>query len=394
MTVLLAHEIRLRPTPAQENHLLRACGTARFAWNWALAEWHRQYAAWKVDTTQVKPSEGALRKQLNAIKREQFPWMLEVTKCAPQEAIRSLGIAYSNWFASLSGKRKGPKVGAPRFKKKGVRDSFKIHGELLAVDGSSIRIPNLGWVRMREPLRFAGVIKGATVKRRAHAWLISILVETDNLPPRTESQRAVGVDLGIKALATLSDGTVIEGPKALAGLLARLRRLSRAHSRKVKGSNNRKKSAQRLARLHWRIANVRNDALHKLTHHLTSEYGFIAIEDLNVKGMLANHRLARHIADAGFGEFRRQLSYKAALRGVQLHVLDRWYPSSKTCSSCGSLNEALTLSDRFWVCTACGTTHDRDANAAKNILAEAIRQASLTTPGAGVTVCESLGLAG
>jgi putative transposase len=173
-------------------------------------------------------------------------------------------------------------------------------------------------------------------------------------------------------------------------LLQRLRRRSRAHSRKVKGSANRRKSAQDLARLHWRISNVRSNALHQLSHRLTRDYAWVALEDLNVKGMLSNRRLARHLADASFGELRRQLTYKAAQRGVQLAVVDRWYPSSKTCSGCGALNEALTLGTRVWVCTACGEVHDCDHNAAKNILAESIRTMN-TTPGAGVSACGEAG---
>ena len=311
--------------------------------------------------------------------------MMEVTKCAPQEAIRALGVAYKNWFQSLSGKRKGPKLKAPTFKRKGQRDSFQIHGNVIAVDGCRIRIPLLGWVRMREPLRFNGAIKTATVSRQAHTWHIALTVEADDLPARSESQAAVGVDVGLHHLAVFSDERPpIEGPKALGLLLQRLRRLSRAHSRKVKGSANRKKSAQRLARLHWRITNLRNNALHQLTHRLTRDYGWIAIEDLNVKGMMSNHRLARHLADASFGEFKRQLLYKGAQRGVQVVEVDRWYPSSKTCSACGHLYRELKLSERSWACESCGTVHDRDRNAARNILAESIRR---NTPGAGGRVC-------
>jgi len=385
--MLRTHKIRLNPNPTQASHLARACGVARFAWNWALARWQAQYEAHRANPALPKPSEGALRRELNALKRAEFQWMLEVTKCAPQEAIINLGTAYKNWFASLSGKRRGPKVRAPQFKKKGRRDSFKCSAGTFDIDACRIRIPNLGWVRMRETLRFSGRPVSVTVSRTADAWFAAITVETGDTPVRCESQAAVGVDLGIKALATLSDGTTVEGPKALAALLARLRRLSRAHSRKQRGSANRRKSAQRLARLHWRITNVRSNALHQLTHRLTATCGFVAIEDLNVKGMLGNRRLARQIADAGFGEFRRQLEYKAAQRGVVVEVVDRWYPSSKTCSVCGGVNETLTLSDRFWVCTACGATHDRDLNAARNILAEGIRSATLTVPGAGMSVC-------
>ena len=392
--MLRVHKIRLDPTPAQATYFAKACGVARFAYNWALAEWQKQYAAAQLDPALPKPNEGALRRQLNAIKREQFPWMLEVTKCAPQEAIRALGRAYGNWFASLSGKRRGPKVRAPRFKKKFQHDSFKFD-EKFAVEESRIRIPNLGWVRMREPLRFSGTLKGATVSRTAHAWFVAILIETDDLPARSESQAAVGVDFGLTQLATLSDGsTPVPGIKALGVLLARLRRLSRAHSRKQKGSANRKKSAQRLARLHWHIACVRADALHKLSDRLTRNYAWIAIEDLNVKGMLSNRRLARHIADAGFGELRRQLTYKAAQRGVQLVVVDRWFASSKTCSHCEAINDALTLSDRTWTCTGCGTAHERDENAAKNILKESLRMFEKRTPGAGASACGAEGTGG
>lgn len=383
-TLHRSHKIRLNPTQAQEAHFLQACGVARFAYNWALAEWQRQYEAHKLDANLAKPSEGALRRQLNSIKREQFPWMLEVTKCAPQEAIIQLGVAYKNWFASLSGKRKGPKVQAPKFKKKGVaKDAFKIHGGSVSIEDSRIRIPLLGWVRMREPLRFSGKPVSVTISRTANAWFAAITVETEEAPDRCESQASVGVDLGLKTLATCSDGSVFLGPKALGQLMSRLKRLSRAHSRKVKGSANRKKSAAKLAKLHMRIANVRNDALHKLTSTLTTSYGWIAIEDLNVKGMMANRRLARHIADASFGEFRRQLQYKAELRQVQLATVNRFFPSSKTCSACGLINQELMLKDREWTCE-CGAHHDRDLNAAKNILAKSVSDAAIKQePSAG-----------
>jgi putative transposase len=385
--MLRAHKIRLDPNAAQALYFAKACGTARFAWNWALAEWQRQYAAYKAAPSLPAPSEGALRRQLNAVKRTEFPWMLEVTKCAPQEAIINLGAAFKNWFASLSGKRKGPKVGAPQFKKKGRRDSFKLSSGTFDIEGSRIRIPSLGWVRMREPLRFPGKLVGVTVSRTAHAWFASVLVETDVLPARCESQAAAGVDLGLKTLAVLSDGTRLDGPKALGLLLARLRRLSRAVSRKVKGSASRRKAVRRLARLHWRIGNVRNDALHKLTHSLTRDYGYLAIEDLHVKGMMANRRLARHLADAALGECRRQLEYKAVQRGGFVRAVDRWYPSSKTCSCCGEINRALTLADREWVCEKCGAVHDRDENAGKNILRESLAQEQSMTAGAAVAAC-------
>jgi putative transposase len=178
---------------------------------------------------------------------------------------------------------------------------------------------------------------------------------------------AVGVDLGVSALATLSTGEKVAGPKPHKALLGRLRRLSRSLSRKAKGSANRKKAKAKLARLHARIANIRQDALHKLTSDLTRRFHTIVIEDLNVRGMMANRHLARSIADMGFFEFRRQLEYKARMRGGVVKVADRFYASSKTCSACGSVQEKLPLSIRQWTCPECGVVHDRDVNAAINL---------------------------
>lgn len=359
--MLIAHRIALDPNNAQATYLARASGTARFAYNWALAEWKRQYEAWKADNSLPKPSQAALRRQLNAVKREQFPWMLEVTKNAPQMAIIQLGQAFQNFFAG--------RARYPQFRKKGVHDRFTLTNDQFDIDGSRIRIPNLGWVRMRETLRFAGKIMSATVSRVADRWFVSIAVDTPDRShlPQAENQGTVGVDLGVSALATLSTGETIPGPKPHKALLGRLRRLSRSLSRKVKGSANRRKAKAKLARLHASIAAVRSDALHKLTTDLTRRFHTIGIEDLNVLGMLRNRRLARSIADMGFFEFRRQLEYKAAMRGGQVVVADRFYVSSKTCSACGEKLDELPLSVREWVCPSCAVIHDRDVNAAINL---------------------------
>ena len=359
--MLIAHRIALDPNDVQATYLARAAGTARFAYNWALAEWKKQYEAWKADKHQPKPSQAALRRQLNAIKREQFPWMLEVTKNAPQMAIIQLGQAFQNFFAGHAR--------YPQFRKKGVHERFTISNDQFSLDASRIRIPNLGWVRMRETLRFAGKIMSATVSRVADKWFVSIAVDTpdDSHLPQAENQGAVGVDLGVSALATLSTGETITGPKPHKALLARLQRLSRSLSRKLKGSANRKKAKGKLARLHARIANIRSDALYKLTTDLTRRFHTIGIEDLNVRGMVKNRRLARSIADMGFFEFRRQLEYKAAMRGGQVQVADRFFASSKTCSGCAHKLESLPLAVREWTCPACGANHDRDVNAAINL---------------------------
>ena len=359
--MIFAHKIALDPNNVQATYFARACGVARFAYNWALAEWKRQYEAAKADPSLPKPSQMALRRQLNAIKREQFPWMLEVTKCAPQMAIIQLGQAFQNFFAG--------RARYPQFRKKGVHDRFTLTNDQLDIDGSRIRIPNLGWVRMREPLRFEGKITSATVSRVADRWFVSIAVETQDTSHlrQAENQGAVGVDLGVKALATLSTGEVVHGSKALAMLLSRLRRASRSLSRKVKGSANRKKARQRLARLHARIANIRQDGLHQLTSDLTRRFSAIVLEDLNVRGMVRNRHLARAVSDMGFAELRRQVEYKAAMRGGEVIFADRFYPSSKTCSACGHVLDVLPLSVREWTCPDCGSHHDRDLNAAVNL---------------------------
>jgi putative transposase len=306
------------------------------------------------------PSQLALRRQLNAIKRDQFPWMLEVTKCAPQMAIIQLGDAFQSFFAG--------RARHPKFRKKGLHDRFTITNDQFRVGDKRIRIPNLGWVRMRETIRFAGRVISATVSRSAGRWYASITVDTPDLSlPPAENQGAVGVDLGVSALATLSTGEVFTGPKALRTLLGRLRRLSRALSRKVKGSRNRIKAKLKLAKLHARIGNLRRDGLHQLTTSITRRFHTIGIEDLNVKGMLSNGRLARAVADMGFYELRRQLAYKAAWRGGEVVVADRWYPSSKTCSGCGQVLDTLALGERRWSCPGCGAEHKRDVNAAINL---------------------------
>jgi len=359
--MMLAHRITLDPNNVQATYLSCAAGVARFAYNWALSEWKRQYEAWKLDNTQAKPTQQALRRQLNSIKREQFPWMLEVTKNAPQMAIIQLGQAFKNFFAG--------RAHYPQFRKKGIHDRFTLTNDQFSVEGKRIRIPNLGWVRMREPVRFTGKIMSATVSRVADKWYVSLAVDVpdNSYLPEAKNQGVVGVDLGVSSLATLSTGEAITGPKPHKALLERLRRLSRSLSRKKKGSSNRNKAKVKLSKLHAKVACIRADVLHKLTSDLTRRFHTIVIEDLNVKSMIKNRHLARSIADQGFFEFRRQLNYKADMRGGQIIVADRWFASSKICSSCGYKLDILPLSVRQWTCPICSTAHDRDVNAAQNL---------------------------
>jgi putative transposase len=352
--MLRAHQIELNPNNKQKTYFAKASGVARFAYNWALAEWKRRYQAGE------KPNQLMLRRELNAIKRKQFPWMLEVTKNAPQMAIIQLGNAFQNFF------KKG--TGYPQFRKKGIKDRFTLTNDQFVLNGSHIRIPNLGWVRMRESLRFKGKIVSATISRKAERWFVSIAVETlkASLPLR-ENQVEVGVDLGVSAFATLSTGEVISGPKPHKALMQCLRRLSKSLSRKQKGSNNRHKAKMKLSKLHYRIANIRRDSLHQLTTRLVRDYSLIGIEDLNVKGMMQNRRLSRSIADMGFYEFRRQLEYKAKANDSKIVIVNRWFASSKRCSVCDYQLTELPLSIREWQCPSCKSQHQRDINAAINL---------------------------
>jgi putative transposase len=354
--MLRGHKIEMRVNNKQATYFSKACGVARVAYNWGLSEWKRQHEAGE------KPTDAALRRQLNSIKHEKFPWMLEVSKNAPQMAIMQLGDAFKRFFAK--------QADYPTFRRKWVDDRFSLTNDQFKVNGSSIRIPHLGWVRMREPLRYVGKILSATISRCANKWFVSITVEMEKpvtVLTANENQVAVGVDLGIHHFATLSTGEKIAGPKPHKALNNRLKRLSKSLSRKQKGSANRKKAKVKLAKLHDRIRNIRRDAQHKLTTDLVRRFSIIGIEDLNVKGMMKNHKLSRSIADMGFYEFRRQLTYKAEAAGKRLVVADRWFASTKLCSDCDQKNEQLSLSDREWECQNCHTVHDRDVNSGKNL---------------------------
>lgn len=376
----VAHKIELVPNKKQEEYFVKACGVARFAYNWALEQWNKQYQAYKQDNSLPKPNEFDLRKQLNAIKQEQYPFLLEVTKCAPQQAIKNLGKAFVSFF------KKQNKY--PKFQKKGKNDSFYMDNSVIEVAGKKIRIPKLGWVKMRENIRFYGNIISATISRTADKWFVSIqiAIEINPQPTAIENQEAVGVDLGVAYLAILSDGTKFSGSKPLKKSLKKLKRLSRSLSKKQRveevyadkngverkrkvPSKNYLKAKNKLAREHAKVANIRKDYLHKLTTYLIQSYDIICIEDLNVKGMMKNRKLARAIADMGFYEFKRQLLYKAEMCGRSKHVViaDRWFPSSKTCSECGHKMDEMPLSVREWECPNCHTHHDRDVNAAINL---------------------------
>ena len=375
--VLEAVKVALDPSPVQERLLLSHAGAARFAFNAGLA--HVKDAL----DAGVKPewSFYSLRKWWNsskdtlAVDADGTPWWAENSKEAANTGLRSLAAALSNWSKSRRGERRGRKVGFPKFKAKSkaaLRFAYTTGAfGLIQGDPKALRLPKVGRVHclenVAERVGDARVLRMA-VSRRAGRWYASLTVERDDKPVTKPPQGGVvGIDLGIKTLATLSDGTVIENPRCLAASERRLKKAQKALSRKTMGSNRRAKARAKVARIHARVANQRIDAIHKATTWLAGTYSHISIEDLNTAGMVKNHHLAKAVSDAAFGEFRRQLEYKTARNGAALHVVDRWYPSSKTCSKCGAVKAKLSLSERVFHCDGCGLVMDRDLNAAINI---------------------------
>ncbi|OXN01329.1 IS607 family element RNA-guided endonuclease TnpB [Bifidobacterium vansinderenii] len=375
--MLEAVRVALDPTPAQERGLMSHAGAARFAFNAGLAHVR------DVLESKGKPewSLYALRRWWNANKdalavdADGMPWWRENSKEAYNSGLEALADALSNWSKSRKGRRKGRKVGFPKFKTKDkaaprfayTTGSFGLVGD----DPKALRLPRIGRVHCMENVtkRVGGArVLRMTVSRHAGRWYASLTVERPDVrpirPPRGE---AVGIDLGVRTLATLSDGTVIPNPHALRAGERRLKHTQKSLSRKTKGSHRRRDARERVARLHARVANQRRDLLHRLTTMLASTYSDISIEDLNVAGMVKNHRLAKAVMDVSFAELRRQLEYKTVRTGARLHVIDRWYPSSKRCSNCGSVKAKLSLSERTYRCEDCGLTIDRDLNAAVNI---------------------------
>ena len=375
-----AVKVALAPTPIQERLMLSHAGAARFAYNAGLAHVKAALEAGE------KPewSYFSLIKWWNANKdtlavdADGVPWWRENSKEAASSGLRALASALSNWSKSRKGKRKGRRVGFPKFKGKGreiPRFSYSTSrpsdGGLIKGDPKALWLPRIGRVHCMENVtaRVDGVrVVRMTISRRAGRWYASLTVERDE-PTVKQAPKggAVGIDLGIKDLATLSDGTTIPNPHALDARLKALRKAQKALSRKTMGSARRGKAKEHVARLHARIADARMDAINKATTMIAQTYTTVCIEDLNVAGMMKNHHLARSVSDASLGEFRRQLEYKTARTGAVLCVVDRWYPSSKTCSNCGAVKAKLSLSERVYQCDVCGLSIDRDLNAAINI---------------------------
>jgi putative transposase len=358
--VILAHRIALNPTFAQRGYFARACGTARFTWNWALTEWDRRYAAGE------KPTSQTLKAAFNAIKYVAFPWLRDIHRDAHAQPFVHLQKAFTAYFKGTTQR--------PTFKKKGkCRDSFYVANDRLRLDGYRVRLPVVvGWVRLREQLRFEGKVVAAVVSREAERWLISIQVEVGDYRRPRRGNGELGLDVGLSAFATFSTGEKVLAPKPLRRALGQLRRYGRKLSRRQPGSHRRERARRVLARVHARVKNIRADFLHQLSTRLCRENQAPGVESLAVKTLWRNNRLALSIADAGWGEFLRQLRYKGLIFTCRVIQAGHFYPSSKRCHRCGEVKERLALSERVYVCQACGLVCDRDVNAALNLLPQAL----------------------
>lgn len=375
MNFTRAYKTELDPNEGQRRRLVEHAGAARWAFNWGL---RRKIEAY--EQTGKSPSAIDLHRELNLLKKVAkedggVPWMYESSKCAPQEALRDLDVAFKNFFARCA--KGAAKKGFPRFKSR-HRDplKFRLTGSVKARE-RAFYLPSIGWVRLKE----AGYIptqmfSQVSVSEQAGRWFVSVLVKTEAPDPQPLGNTSpIGVDVGVATLATLSDGTKFENPEALRARERKLAHLQRALSRKKKGSNNRKKAKHRVAVQHYKVSCARKDAIHKATSALIAKAPTsIGIETLNIKGMVKNRKLARSVSDASMGEFLRQVEYKAAWAGIPVVKASQWFPSTKTCSSCGTKRD-MPLGERTFRCAACGFESDRDLNAALNLRALAASSA-------------------
>ncbi|MCI0713466.1 MAG: transposase [Chloroflexi bacterium] len=346
-----AFRYRIYPNTEQQQVLAVQFGHARFVYNWGLATRKAYYHQHGTGIDHY-----ALKRQLTQLKHTPgFEWLGEADSQVLQAKLDDLDRAYQNFFEK--------RAGYPRFKSRKGEQKIR-YPQRFKFDGNRIYLPKVGWVKAVFHRPLTGTPKTVTVtKTKSGNYFVSVQceMETDSRP---QGQGEIGIDLGLKHFAVLSSGEKIESPQYLRQSEAKLKRLQRQLSRKQKGSANREKARLKLARQVEHVANQRKDFLDKLSHDLAKQYHTIKIENLNVCGMLKNHKLAKSISDSGWGMFGRMLAYKAA----DCQKIDRFYPSSKTCSVCGFRNKQLQLQHRFWRCPACKTEHDRDINAAINIL--------------------------
>jgi len=317
-----------------------------------------------------------IKKHFNSIKREQFPFVYEISKWSLEASIKDLDTAFKNFY--------GKRAKYPKFHKKGVKDSFRIDGSVINVQDGFLHLPKGLKLKMSEHLRWTPLkIYNVTISCTAGMWFASINME---IPDSIDKNQVgtVGIDLGLKEAAVLSDGQVFANPRLQQKHYKQLRRLSKSVSRKTKRSRNWLKAVRTLSKFHYRMACCRNDWIHKFTASVTKQYDVICMEDLNVRGMVRNHKLSQAILDVSFFEIRRQFEYKAK----EVRFVDRFSPTSKTCHKCNWKDEDQTLNDRTFICGNCGHIEDRDLNAAKNIL----RWATPIEPVAKNALAKPLGL--
>ena len=358
-----AYKTEITVNNKQRTLLLKNLGCARWAYNWALAKKKEAF-----DKKEKIPNTIELHRELNKLKQSEVPWMYDSSKTSPQNALRDCDKAFQNFFTRCKKKVKSKK-GFPKFKsKKNEKQSFRLDGKIHIFD-DYIQLPRLGKLKLVEKdyIPTDCKILSATVSKRAGKWFVSVQVETPDKEHSDAKNEVIGIDLGIKNLATCSDGTTYENSKALKNNLKRLKRKQKQLSKKKKGSKNYEKSKQKLSKLHYHVSNIRKDCLHKITSDIIQKNNVIVLEDLKVSNMMKNHKLAQSISDVGLYEFRRQIEYKAKWNGRKVIFADSFFPSSKTCSCCKNIKKDLSLKDRIYKCDNCGLETDRDYNASLNL---------------------------
>jgi len=364
MLITRAYKTRLVVNNRQASYLGRCAGAARFVYNWALADRKQRY-----ETEALSTNKFEQKRRFNGLKHEQFPWLADVPYTIVEQVFENIDRAFTNFFRRV---KAGEKPGYPRFKSRHKSTpAFTLRGAI-HVERDRIQLPRIGWLRLAErdylPIDGCKVLS-ANISEQAGQWYVCLQVEQDIPDPEPPTGDPLGVDVGLKVRAAISDGAVFDNQRPLDKAQRKLARLQRELSRRKIGSANRAKTKAKVARMHKRVADIRRHNQHQVSRYVVDKGPrAVVIEDLNVKGMQKNHCLARSVADSGMGELRRQIEYKAAWAGIEVIKADRWYPSTKTCSACGAIKE-VTLDERVYRCPECGLVIDRDLNAARNLAA-------------------------